>query len=166
MMSISGRGHPMSDAWIAPGAHVLGDVTLDPTASVWYTAVLRADQDSITVGAGSNLQDGVIVHADPGVPVTIGARVSVGHRAVLHGCTIEDEVLVGMGAIILNGARVGTGTIVAAGALITEGADIPPGSLVMGSPGKVRRETTEAERDAIRLNAAHYVTLTEQHRAG
>ena len=166
MIEIGGhRPHVAATAWIAPGAVVAGRVTLGADAGVWYQAVVRADLDSIDVGAGSNLQDGVVVHADPGFPVSVGANVSVGHRAVLHGCTIEDEVLIGMGAIVMNGARIGSGTIVGAGALIPEGAVIPAGSLVLGMPGKVRRETTADERESVARNAAAYVELARLHRS-
>jgi carbonic anhydrase/acetyltransferase-like protein (isoleucine patch superfamily) len=148
--------------WIAPGAVVTGKVTLGEDVGVWYTAVLRGDLDEITVGNESNLQDGVIVHADPGFPARIGARVSVGHRAVLHGCTIEDDVLVGMGAIVMNGATIGAGSIIAAGALVPEGTEVPPGSLVMGMPAKVRRPVTEMEAAKIAVNAEIYVELARQ----
>ena len=149
--------------WIAPGAVVTGDVTLGTDVGVWYTAVLRADRNEITVGDESNLQDGVVVHADPGFPARIGARVSVGHRAILHGCTIEDDVLIGMGAIVMNGATIGTGSIVGAGALVPEGTTIPPESLVLGMPGKVRRSITAAEREKILANARGYVELARKH---
>src|SRR4051794_27599678 len=147
MITIEGS-RPSVDpqAWVAPGAVLAGRVQLGAEASVWYTGVLRGDMDSITVGARSNIQDGTVVLADPGFPVTVGSGVSVGHRAVLHGCTVEDDVLIGMGAVVLNGARIGSGTIVAAGAVITQGAEIPPNSLVAGVPGKVRKETGEDER--------------------
>jgi carbonic anhydrase/acetyltransferase-like protein (isoleucine patch superfamily) len=144
-------------AWIAPGAVVIGDVTLGARASVWYQAVLRGDTDPISVGDDSNLQDGVVVHVDEGQPARIGARVTVGHAAIVHGCTIEDECLIGMGAIVLNGARVGTGSIVAAGALVTEGMQVPPGSVVMGMPGKVRREATAEDRARIQRHADSYI---------
>ncbi|GAB3543478.1 gamma carbonic anhydrase family protein [Actinopolyspora lacussalsi] len=150
-------------AWVAPGATLAGDVTLAEQASVWYSSVVRADCDSISIGRGSNLQDGCVAHADPGTPVNIGEHVSVGHRAVLHGCTVEDNVLVGMSATVLNGARVGSGSIIAAGTVILEGTEIPPNSLVAGVPGKVRRETTEEERELITANAEHYLTLKNQH---
>ncbi|MFD4255743.1 gamma carbonic anhydrase family protein [Amycolatopsis thermoflava] len=150
-------------AWIAPGAVVAGAVTVAAGAGVWYTAVLRADLDTITVGAGSNIQDGTIVHADPGFPVTIGSGVSVGHRAVLHGCTIEDDCLIGMGAVVLNGARIGAGSLVAAGAVVLEGADIPPGSLVAGLPAKVRRPLTAEEQAGTRANAENYKALARVH---
>lgn len=151
------------EAWVAPTAVLVGAVDLGAQASVWYGAVVRADNDAITIGPRSNLQDGVVVHADPGVPVTVGAGVSVGHRAVVHGCTIGDDVLVGMGAVVLNRARIGAGSLIAAGTVVLEGADIPPGSLVAGLPGKVRRELTDAEREAIVQNAANYCALARTY---
>ena len=155
--------HPQ--AWVAPTAVLLGRVTLAEHAGVWYCCVLRADLDAITVGARTNIQDGSVVHADPGFPVTLGAGVSVGHRAVLHGCTVEDDVLVGMGAVVLNGARIGAGSLIAAGAVVLEGTQVPAGSLVAGVPGKVRRELGEQERAAILANAEAYVALAGTHRA-
>ncbi|NKQ52819.1 gamma carbonic anhydrase family protein [Amycolatopsis sp. K13G38] len=150
-------------AWIAPGAVVAGAVTLAAEVGVWYTAVLRADMDGITIGEGTNIQDGTIVHADPGFPVSIGAGVSVGHRAVLHGCTIEDDCLIGMGAVVLNGARIGAGSLIAAGAVVLEGTQVPPGSLVAGLPAKVRRPLSDDERAATRANAAAYRDLAKTH---
>lgn len=144
-------------AWIAPGAVLVGDVSVGPEASVWYTAVLRGDGDSITVGPCSNVQDGCVLHADPGFPLRVGAGVSVGHRAVLHGCTVDDDVLVGMGAIVMNGARVGSGTIIGAGAVVSAGVEVPPRSLVLGVPAKVRREVTDAELAEVLANATTYV---------
>ena len=152
-------------AWVAPSAEVIGSVELRERSSVWYTAVLRADFDPIVLGAGSNLQDGVVVHTDDGRPTTIGSGVSVGHRAVLHGCTIGANCLVGMGAVVLNGARIGAGSLVAAGAVVPEGADIPPRSLVAGVPATVRREIDEAAVIRIRANAEAYVGLAELHRS-
>jgi carbonic anhydrase/acetyltransferase-like protein (isoleucine patch superfamily) len=143
-------------AFVASGARLIGGVTLGEGASVWYNAVLRADGDTITVGAGSNLQDSVSVHVDRGRPVVIGENVSVGHNAVVHGCTIEDGCLVGMGAVVLNGARIGTGSLVAGGAVVLEDSDIPPGSLVAGVPAKVRRGLSDEERAAIVQNAVNY----------
>jgi len=151
-------------AWIAETAVLAGDVTIGDGASIWYGAVLRGDLDSIRIGERSNLQDGVVVHVDEGFPVQVGTGVSVGHRAVLHGCTVEDDVLVGMSATILNGARIGAGSLIAAGALVTEHADIPPGSLVAGVPGKVRRTLTEEEIEHVRTNATTYVDLATRHR--
>lgn len=153
-------------AWIAPNATVIGRVRLAADVSVWYSAVLRGDMEEISVGAGTNIQDGCVLHADPGVPLTVGAGVSVGHNAILHGCTVGDDVLVGMGATVLNGAVIGAGSLIAANALIPEGARIPPGSLVAGVPGKVRRELGEAELDRIRLNATVYRHSTAAHRDG
>ena len=151
-------------AFLAPGAVLIGRVTVSAGASIWYGAVLRADQDSIFVGERSNIQDGCVLHSDPGVPLSLGSDVTVGHNATLHGCTVEDQVLIGMGAIVLNGAHVGRQSIIAAGALLTEGQQIPEGVLVAGVPGKVRRELSEAERAAIERNAASYVELAELHR--
>ncbi|MBF6175609.1 gamma carbonic anhydrase family protein [Nocardia blacklockiae] len=153
-------------AWVAPNATVIGRVRLAAEVSVWYSAVIRGDLEEIAVGAGSNIQDGCVLHADPGFPLTVGTGVSVGHNAILHGCTVGDDVLVGMGATVLNGAVIGAGSLIAANALIPEGAQIPPGSLVAGVPGKVRRELGEAERDRIRLNAAVYRHNTTTHRDG
>ena len=151
-------------AWIAPSAVLVGDVTVGPQASVWYTTVVRGDGDAIRIGARTNVQDGCVLHTDPGLVLDVGADVSVGHRAVLHGCVIEDEVLVGMGAIVMNGARIGTGSLVAAGALVTEGTQVPPRSLVVGSPAKVRRALSDDEVVMVRYNAEHYVGLAELHR--
>jgi len=127
--------------------------------------VLRADTSTISIGEGSNLQDGVVVHADAGFPATVGSGVSVGHRAVLHGCTVQDDCLIGMGAVVLNGAVVGAGSMIAAGAVVLEGARVPPGSLVAGVPGKVRRKLTEEEQAGIVSNAQRYVALTHDHAA-
>ncbi|MDN5920601.1 MAG: gamma carbonic anhydrase family protein [Pseudonocardia sp.] len=164
MIEINGQSptvHP--DAWVAPGAVLAGDVTLDERANVWFGCVLRGDMDAIRIGARSNIQDGTVVHADPGFPCTVGAGVSVGHRAVLHGATIGDDVLIGMGAVVLNGATIGAGSLVAAGAVITQGADIPPGSLVAGVPAKVRRELGEDEHNSILLNSAAYLHLAQTY---
>lgn len=143
-------------AFVASGARIVGEVTLGEEASIWYNAVLRADSAPITVGDGSNLQDNVTVHVDAGHPVVIGADVSVGHNAVVHGCTIEDACLIGMGSTILSGAVIGSGSLVAAGAVVLEGTVIPPGSLVAGVPGRVRRDLTDEEREAISRNARVY----------
>lgn len=151
-------------AWVAPNATLIGQVTLGAEASVFYGAVLRGDVDSITLGDRSNLQDNVTVHCDSGIPTRIGAGVSVGHAAVLHGCTIEDDCLIGMSATVLNGAVIGTGSLVAAGAVVLEGTIIPPRSLVAGVPAKVRRELTDAELDKVRDNATHYVGYAATHR--
>ncbi|MFI2352152.1 gamma carbonic anhydrase family protein [Streptomyces sp. NPDC019443] len=152
------------DAFTAPTSVVIGEVTMAAGSSVWYHTVLRADCGPIVLGAETNIQDNCTVHVDPGFPVTVGERVSVGHNAVLHGCTVEDDVLVGMGATVLNGAHIGTGSLIAAQALVPEGMRVPPGSLVAGVPAKVKRELTEEEREGIKLNAAMYLVLAEGHR--
>ncbi|MBT2248458.1 gamma carbonic anhydrase family protein [Arthrobacter sp. BHU FT2] len=150
--------------FIAPSASIIGNATLGQDASAFYGVSVRADTAAITVGAGSNLQDNVVLHADPGFPCTVGERVSVGHAAVVHGCTVEDDCLIGMGATILNGAVIGTGSLVAAGAVVLEGTVVPPRSLVAGVPAKVRRELTDEEFDGVRANASRYVELAAQHR--
>jgi carbonic anhydrase/acetyltransferase-like protein (isoleucine patch superfamily) len=157
--------HVDPSAWVADTATVAGDVTVGAGTGVFYSAVLRGDVESVAVGAGSNIQDGAVLHADPGFPARIGDGVSVGHGAVLHGCTVEDGCLIGMNATVLNGAVVGAGSLVAANALVPEGTMIPPRSLVAGVPGKVRRELTDAEVERNRANATVYRQLTETHRA-
>ena len=155
-----------ADAFIHPAALVYGDVTLGERASVWPTAVVRADTAPIVIGAESNVQDGTVIHVDPGVPATIGARVAIGHRAVVHGATVEDDCLIAMGAILLNRVHVGRGSIVGAGAVCTEGLRIPPNSLVLGVPARVVRQTTDEERERIQRTVASYLALQEAHRAG
>lgn len=152
-------------AFVALGAVVVGQVRLAAQSSVWYNAVLRAEAETVTLGERSNLQDGVVCHVDVGYPVTIGTGVSVGHRAVLHGCTVEDDCLIGMGATILNGAVIGRGSLVAAGAVVLEGTVVPPGSLVAGVPGKVRRELSADEQAVIRRNAETYLAHVARHTA-
>jgi carbonic anhydrase/acetyltransferase-like protein (isoleucine patch superfamily) len=152
------------DAYAAPTSVVVGDVTLAAASSVWYGAVLRGDCDSITLGSGSNIQDNCTVHADPGFPAHVGDGVSVGHNAVLHGCTVEDDVLVGMSATVLNGARIGAGSLIAAHALVPQGMQVPPKSLVAGVPAKVKRELTPEEQEGIKANAEFYQHLARMHR--
>src|SRR5262249_26527210 len=149
-----GKIHPT--AFIHPDAVVVGDVSLGARVSVWPTAVLRADSDVIVIGDDSNVQDGTVVHADEGIPTHIGKRVGIGHRAIVHGSTVEDDVLIAMGAILLNGSHIGTGSIIGAGALVTEGKRIPPNSLVVGIPGRVVRETTQEERARIEQTVEAY----------
>ena len=144
------------NAWAAPSAELIGDVRLGARASVWFGAVIRADNTPIIIGDESNIQDGAIGHSDPGVPLPIGARVTVGHQAILHGCTIADDCLVGMGARILNGAILEHECLVGAGALITEGKAFAAGSLIVGSPARAIRQLTDPERQSLRLSAAHY----------
>ena len=153
------------DAFVAPTASIIGQAELRPGSSAFYGVTVRADTARIVVGEGTNLQDNVVVHADPGFPATIGSGVSVGHAAVLHGCTVEDDCLIGMGAVVLNGAVIGRGSMIAAGAVVLEGAVIPAGSLVAGVPGKVRRDLTAEEQDGITRNASGYVDRSAAHRA-
>jgi carbonic anhydrase/acetyltransferase-like protein (isoleucine patch superfamily) len=165
VLSAAGRTPTIDpSAFVAPGARVVGGVTLSEGASVWYNAVLRADGDTIMIGVGSNLQDNVSVHVDSGHPVVIGENVSVGHNAVVHGCTIGDGSLIGMGAVVLNGAKIGSGCLVAGGAVVLEGSEIPDGSLVAGVPAKVRRELSDEEVAGIRRNAETYRMLSARHR--
>jgi carbonic anhydrase/acetyltransferase-like protein (isoleucine patch superfamily) len=151
------------DAWVAPTAMVVGAVTLGTESSVFFGAVLRADVDSIIVGDGSNIQDNVAIHCDSGYPTIIGRNVSVGHAAVIHGCTVEDDCLIGMNATVLTGAVIGTQSLVAAGSVVLEGTIIPPRSLVAGVPAKVRRELTDDEVAGIERNAFHYRQLRLEH---
>ena len=153
-------------AFVHPAATIIGDVTLGARVSVWPTAVLRGDSDAIVVGEDSNIQDGTIVHVDPGVPCSIGARVAIGHRAIVHGATIDDDCLIGMGAILLNRVHVGSGTIVGAGAVCREGMVIPPNSLVVGVPAKFIRETTPEERERIARTVKAYLELQRVHADG
>jgi carbonic anhydrase/acetyltransferase-like protein (isoleucine patch superfamily) len=146
-----------ADCFIADNATLIGDVTLGEQASVWFNTVLRGDVEPIVVGARTNIQDGAILHTDPGSPLTIGADVTVGHMAMLHGCTVGDGSLIGIGAIVLSGARIGRGCIVGAGALVTEGTVVPDRTVVLGSPAKVARPVTEQQAVEIRAGAAHYV---------
>lgn len=165
ILTVSGHS-PRIDAtaFVAAGARVIGAVTLGADSSVWYNAVLRADGDTISIGARSNVQDNVAIHVDAGRPAVIGDDVSIGHNAVVHGCTIGDGSLIGMGAVVLNGAVVGSGCLIAGGAVVLEGAEIPDGSLVAGVPAKVRRSLTEEERGGLRRNAEHYLAHVEAHR--
>ena len=156
--------HP--SAFIHPLAFACGDVTLGARASVWPFAVLRGDSAAIVVGEDSNVQDQCVIHVDPGLPATIGARVAIGHRAIVHGATVEDDCLVGMGAVLLNRVRVGSGSIIGAGAVCREGMEIPRNSLVLGVPARVARETTAEERGRIRRTVEAYLALQRRHAAG
>jgi carbonic anhydrase/acetyltransferase-like protein (isoleucine patch superfamily) len=144
-------------AFIAPRAVVIGEVTIGAESSVWFGAVVRGDTEAIRIGKQTNIQDGCVLHADAEFPCTLGDRVTLGHGAIVHGASVEDDCLIGMRAVVMNGAKIGRGSIVAAGSIVTEGTEIPPGSVVMGQPGKVRRETTERDRERIRHAAEHYV---------
>jgi carbonic anhydrase/acetyltransferase-like protein (isoleucine patch superfamily) len=153
-------------AFIAPGAIVLGDVQLGKNASVWFNAVVRGDTARISIGEETNIQDLSMLHADDGVPCVVGNRVTVGHRVILHGCTIEDDCLIGMGAIVLNKVRVGRGSVIGAGAVLLEGTEVPPGSVVVGIPGRVVRAVDEGMRERINEGWRHYVDQARRHRAG
>jgi carbonic anhydrase/acetyltransferase-like protein (isoleucine patch superfamily) len=153
-------------AFVADSAEVIGRVSLGDGVSVWFNAVLRGDSDTLTVGAGSNIQDGSVLHADTGYPLVIGENVTVGHQVMLHGCTIGDESLIGIGAVVLNGARIGRNCIVGAGALVTEGKEFPDGSLIVGAPAKVVRELTDAQKAGLKASASHYVHNGRRYQAG
>ncbi len=144
------------DAWVAPGCHIIGAVTLGPASSVWFGTTMRGDNEMITVGAGSNVQENCVLHTDMGSPLTIGTGCTIGHKAMLHGCIIGDNSLIGMDATVLNGAVIGKNCLIGAGALITEGKVIPDGSLVMGSPGKVVRQLDDDAIERLKLSAQHY----------
>ena len=150
--------------WIAPTAAVMGNVILKKNASVWFGATLRGDNDPIVIGENSNIQDGSVLHTDAGSPLTIGRDVTVGHMVMLHGCTIGDNSLVGIGSIILNGAKVGKNCLIGANCLITEGKEIPDNSLVMGAPGKVIREVSEGQARVLTASAHHYVENWKRYR--
>lgn len=168
MLIALGDNTPQIDesAFVATNATLVGSVVVGENASVWYGAVLRADNEPITIGPRSNVQDNCVFHVDPGKPLTLGEGVSVGHGAIIHGATVGDHVLVGMGATILNGAVIGDETLIAANALIPQGAVIPPRSLVAGVPGRVRRELTDDEVASLHVNASIYEEHRELHRGG
>ncbi|QQA44758.1 gamma carbonic anhydrase family protein [Pelagovum pacificum] len=153
-------------AWIAPGCHVIGSVVLAEESSVWFGSTLRGDNEPILVGPRSNIQENAVLHTDPGFPLTIGADCTIGHKALLHGCTIGDGCLIGMAATVMNGAVIGAGSLVGAGALVTEGTEVPPGSLVLGAPGRVKRELDEAAIAGLIASARHYVENARRFRNG
>lgn len=154
------------DCWVAPTAVLVGDVVLEDGAAVWFGAVARGDNERITVGAGSNVQENTVMHTDPGFPLVIGAGCTIGHKAMLHGCVIGDNTLIGMGATVLNGAKIGANCLIGAGALITEGKVIPDGSLVVGAPGKVIRELDEPAIEGLRQSALNYQANMRRFRDG
>lgn len=155
-----------ASAWVADSAQVIGQVTLAAEASIWFGSVVRGDTDSITIGAGSNIQDTCVLHADAGQPLVVGERVTVGHQVTLHGCTIGDESLIGIGAVVLNGARIGKNCLVGAGSLVTEGKEFPDGSMIMGSPAKLVRPLTQEQVEGLRRSAAHYIDNARRFRDG
>ena len=154
------------DAWVAPSADLIGDVRLAALASVWFGAVIRADNTPILVGARSNIQEGAMLHSDPGVPCTVGDDVTVGHHAILHGCKIGDRVLIGMGATVLNRAVIGEDCLVGAGALVTEGKEFPPGYLIVGSPAKAIRPLDDMQRAMLKMSAALYAAKQREYASG
>lgn len=156
--------HPT--AWVAPSAELIADVILGEEASVWFGAMIRGDNTAITIGARSNVQEGAVMHSDPGAPLTVGGDCTIGHKAILHGCTIGDGSLIGMGAVVLNRAAIGPGCLVGAKALVTEGKSFPPGSLIVGQPARVVRQLSAEELAALKLSAAHYVTKARAYAQG
>lgn len=158
--------HIHHNSWVAPDANVIGQVTLEDATSVWFCATLRGDNEPILVGAGTNIQENCVLHTDMGFPLTIGAGCTIGHKVMLHGCTIGTNSLIGMGATILNGARIGDNCLIGAGALITEGKEIPDGSLVMGVPGKVIRALDETAINSLKLSALGYQQNSKRFREG
>lgn len=151
-------------AWVADNAQVVGDVRLGEDVSIWFGATLRGDNDPITIGAGTNIQDGSVLHTDVGVPLTLGKNVTVGHMVMLHGCTIGDESLIGIGAVVLNGAKIGKNCLVGAGSLVTEGKEFPDGSMILGSPAKVVRQLTPEQIEGLRHSAQHYTENAKRYR--
>ncbi|CUJ95035.1 gamma carbonic anhydrase family protein [Shimia thalassica] len=154
------------DSWVAPDANVIGNVRIEEGASVWFGCTIRGDNETIVIGKGSNVQENTVMHTDPGCPLTIGEGCTIGHKAMLHGCTIGENSLIGMGATVLNGAKIGKNCLIGAGALVTEGKVIPDGSLVMGAPGKVVRTLDEAAINGLRGSALHYQQNMRRFRAG
>ena len=152
------------DFWIAPNATVIGDVILKKDASIWFNAVLRGDNEPIEIGEGSNVQDGAILHTDPGFKCTIGKLVTVGHMAMLHGCTVGDGSLIGIGSVVLNGAKIGKNCIIGSKALITEGMEVPDGSMVLGIPGKVKKVLNNEEQSAVSIGASYYIENSKRYK--
>lgn len=164
---LDGVAPRMADsAWVADSAQVMGNVVLGENSSVWFGAVLRGDTETITLGEGSNIQDGSVMHADVGFPLSVGRHVTVGHQVMLHGCTIGDESLIGIGATVLNGAKIGRNCLVGAGSLVTEGKEFPDGSMIIGSPAKVVRSLTPEQIEGLRRSAGHYIDNAMRYRQG
>ena len=153
-------------SWVAESAQVIGDVQLGENSSVWPGVVIRADNETVVIGAGTNIQDNAVLHSDPGSPLTLGERVTVGHQVMLHGCTIGDESLIGIGAIVLNGAKIGKNCLVGAGALVTEGKEFPDGSMIIGSPAKAVRELSPEQIEGLRQSARHYMDNARRFQSG
>ncbi|MBS0466829.1 MAG: gamma carbonic anhydrase family protein, partial [Proteobacteria bacterium] len=155
-----------ASSWVADSAQVMGKVVLGADASVWFGTVVRGDTETITIGAGSNVQDGSVLHADAGQPLVIGERVTVGHKVMLHGCSIGDESLIGIGAVVLNGAKIGKHCLVGAGSLVTEGKEFPDGSMILGSPARVVRQLTPEQIEGLRNSARSYMDNARRFKAG
>ncbi len=153
-------------AWVAENAQVMGNVVLGEDSSVWFGVTVRGDTETITIGPGSNIQDGSVLHADVGFPLHIGAQVTVGHQVMLHGCHIGDGSLIGIGAIVLNGAKIGRNCLVGAGSLVTGGKEFPEGSMIMGTPAKVVRQLTDEQMEGLRQSAQHYIENAQRYRRG
>lgn len=153
-------------AWVADSAQVIGRVTLAEDCSVWFNAVLRGDSDSLTIGRGTNIQDGSVLHADTGFPLQLGENVTVGHHVMLHGCSVGENSLIGIGAVVLNGAKIGKNSLVGAGALVTEGKEFPDGVLIVGSPAKVVRELSPAQIEGLKASARHYIDNSRRYSTG
>ena len=153
-------------AWVADNAQVMGAVTMEADASVWFGATVRGDTEHITIGEGANIQDGSVLHADHGMPLKVGKHVTVGHMVMLHGCTIGDESLIGIGAVVLNGAKIGKNCLVGAGSLVTEGKEFPDGSMIMGTPAKVVRQLTPEHIQGLRESAKHYIENAHRFKVG
>lgn len=155
-----------ASAWVADSAQVMGEVEIGENSSLWFGAIVRGDTETIRIGDNTNIQDGSVLHADVGMPLTIGNNVTVGHQVMLHGCTVGDGALIGIGAIVLNGAKIGKGCIVGAGALVTEGKEFPDGSMIIGSPAKAVRELTPAQKEGLIKSAIHYVENAALYKTG
>lgn len=155
-----------ASAWVADSAQVMGEVEIGENSSLWFGAIVRGDTETIRIGDNTNIQDGSVLHADVGMPLTIGNNVTVGHQVMLHGCTVGDGALIGIGAVVLNGAKIGKGCIVGAGALVTEGKEFPDGSMILGSPAKAVRELTPAQKEGLIKSAIHYVENAELYKMG
>lgn len=153
-------------AWVAESAQVMGNVELAEDVSIWFGAVLRGDNEPLRIGRGSNIQDGSVLHSDQGKPLDIGANVTVGHMVMLHGCTVGDESLIGIGAVVLNGARIGKNCLVGAGALVTEGKEFPDGCMILGSPAKAVRQLSDAQIEGLKMSAQHYMDNARRYKAG
>ncbi|MGF1447027.1 MAG: gamma carbonic anhydrase family protein [Pikeienuella sp.] len=168
LYKLDGVGPSLPDGpyYVAPGARVIGDVRISDMVSIWFNAVLRGDNEPITLGRGSNVQDGCVCHTDPGFPLTLGADVTVGHQAILHGCSVDDGSLIGMGAVVLNGAKIGKGCLIGAKALVTEGKEIPDGSMVLGAPGKIVKTLDAAAIAGLRRAAESYKAKLPLYSAG